>query len=42
MPAMTALLGVGIGLWRRSSEGKPPAEPDAKKKKKKAAAKKKK
>lgn len=40
MPAMAALLGVGIGLWRRSSEGKPPAEPDAKKKKKKSAAKK--
>lgn len=33
MPAMTALLGVGIGLWRRSSEGKPPAEERPKKKK---------
>lgn len=35
MPALTGLFGVGIGLWRRSSEGKPPAEPEAKKKKKK-------
>lgn len=25
MPAMAALLGLGIGLWRRSSEGKPRA-----------------
>jgi hypothetical protein len=34
MPAMTALLGVGIGLWRRSTEGKPPppAEPAKRKK----------
>jgi hypothetical protein len=28
MPAMAALLGVGIGLWRRSSEGKPPKPKD--------------
>jgi hypothetical protein len=33
MPAMTGLLGVGIGLWRRSSEGKAPKEPSPKKKK---------
>lgn len=26
MPAMTALLGIGIGLLRRSSEGKPPRD----------------
>lgn len=32
MPAMTCLLGVGIGLWRRSTEGKAPSETEAKKK----------
>lgn len=32
MPAMTGLLGLGIGLWRRSTEGKAPAESDGKKK----------
>jgi len=35
MPAMTALLGVAIGLWRRSTEGKPPAEEKKTKSKKK-------
>jgi hypothetical protein len=42
MPAMTALLGLGIGFWRYSSEGKPPAEPEPKKKKAKSGTKKKK
>jgi hypothetical protein len=37
MPALVALLGLGVGLWRRSSEGKAPAQREAKDEKKKPA-----